>query len=392
MRTKCLGLLLVALLMPGCGGSGGPSGDDNSPACFEPQPGHIYLDRNAIFVANTGSSTVSAFQNPGPTSPTGTAPVCGSPFPMSAPPTALGGGPGVLSAPGKTISFFKVDMLTSVLTGPTATLQVNYTPVGVAFSPGFMYVASREGGVWGYAVSGTAQAPTFTEVSGSPFPAGSSPAGIAIGPGLYVANSQSNDISAFTLDPATGVPTPVPGSPFPAGTGPSSIQVVNLDFLNGGATVALVANKGSDNVSVFSVASDGSLTPVPGSPFAAGVSPSALAANYGLFPVPFVFVVNSGSNNVSEFRIDASTGVLTPVPGSPFPAGGTAPSSIAVGGAEFVGFGGLNGPYVYVANAGSNNMSVFVADLNTGVLTPVAGSPFPVGQSPQAVLYLVVPK
>ena len=40
------------------------------------------------------------------------------------------------------------------------------------------------------------------------------------------------------------------------------------------------------------------------------------------------------------------------------------------------------GAFLYVANAGSNNISVFSIDSSTGKLTPVAGSPFFLGLSP----------
>jgi 6-phosphogluconolactonase len=42
----------------------------------------------------------------------------------------------------------------------------------------------------------------------------------------------------------------------------------------------------------------------------------------------FVYVANSGSNNISAYRIGES-GALTPVAGSPFPAGDF-PASVAV--------------------------------------------------------------
>jgi 6-phosphogluconolactonase (cycloisomerase 2 family) len=42
----------------------------------------------------------------------------------------------------------------------------------------------------------------------------------------------------------------------------------------------------------------------------------------------FVYVVNFNSNNVSAYTIDASTGALTPVVGSPF-AAGQEPSGIS---------------------------------------------------------------
>jgi hypothetical protein len=367
-----------------------------TPPCFTPQPGVYYLDSDAIFVANTGSANISAFRNPGPGVPAGA--VCGSPFPMSAPPTALGGGEPageevwlvVLSAPQKTISLFKVDYIASVLTGPVATIPTLYTPMAVAVWENYYYIANAEGSVSAYRISGQAAAPTVAQVPGSPFPAGSGPAALAVfGPALYVANSQSNDISGYSLDPATGVPTVLPSSPFPAGSNPSSITVESLNPAFGGATVVMVTNLGSNDVSVFSMAGDGSLTPVPGSPFAAGTAPSAIAPDYGLYPVPFVFVANSKSNDISVYRVDDTTGALTPAPGSPY-AVGSRPSSLAAGGIEYAVVSGAL--FVYVSNAGSNDMSVFSMNLGTAAMTPVPGSPFRVGQSPRAVLYFQVPQ
>ena len=48
-------------------------------------------------------------------------------------------------------------------------------------------------------------------------------------------------------------------------------------------------------------------------------------------PRQFAYVANSGSDNVSAFTIDATTGALTPVTGLPI-AAGTRPFSIAVSG------------------------------------------------------------
>lgn len=43
----------------------------------------------------------------------------------------------------------------------------------------------------------------------------------------------------------------------------------------------------------------------------------------------FAYVANNGSANVSAYTIDATTGALTPIPGSPFDAG-TSPASVAI--------------------------------------------------------------
>ena len=57
----------------------------------------------------------------------------------------------------------------------------------------------------------------------------------------------------------------------------------------------------------------------------------------------FLYTVNSGSNTIAGFQI-AKDGSLTPVPGSPFAAAGVQPSSI-----------GLDGAILYVANRGDQN-------------------------------------
>ena len=54
-----------------------------------------------------------------------------------------------------------------------------------------------------------------------------------------------------------------------------------------------------------------------------------------------LFAVNQGSDTISVFSVNAATGDLTPVPGSPFPSGGHAPISV-----------GFNGRFLVVANHG----------------------------------------
>ena len=58
---------------------------------------------------------------------------------------------------------------------------------------------------------------------------------------------------------------------FPAGLGPLSVAVDPM------AKFAYVANIDSNDISAYSIASNGALTPVPGSPFAARVKPASVA-------------------------------------------------------------------------------------------------------------------
>src|SRR5437773_3849431 len=121
---------------------------------------------------------------------------------------------------------------------------------------------------------------TLSPVAGSPFATGGNGSGggffaanrittAVIGNVLYAANTASNNISAFSIDPVTGVLTALPGSPFAtggiAGSGMSLTVTPDKKFL-------IAANGTSETITVFSVAANGTLSPVPGSPFASGAS------------------------------------------------------------------------------------------------------------------------
>ena len=136
----------------------------------------------------------------------------------------------------------------------------------------------------------------------------------------YVANFDSNNVSAYSIG-ANGALTPVPGSPFAAGSDPTQWRLtprvssptwqtggmhrqrLSLQHrsqrspdarpgfaLRGGelprscgggshGEVRLYVAKAwaSNNVSAYSIGSNGALTPIPGSPFAAGSEPVSVA-------------------------------------------------------------------------------------------------------------------
>ena len=62
------------------------------------------------------------------------------------------------------------------------------------------------------------------------------------------------------------------------------------------------------------------LTPVAGSPFTAGSGPRGVVVDPS---GKFVYAANEGSNNISAYSINATSGALTPVTGSPFVEGET---------------------------------------------------------------------
>src|ERR1051326_1535649 len=81
-----------------------------------------------------------------------------------------------------------------------------------------------------------------------------------------------------------------------------------------------------NSVAGFSVSPTGVLTPVPGSPYPTGGAGSTTTCQ-GLERIVtsaannLLFVSNSGDQTISAFQIDSTSGALTAAPGSPFPSG-----------------------------------------------------------------------
>ena len=124
-------------------------------------------------------------------------------------------------------------------------------------------------------------------------------------------------------------------------------------------------------------ATSGALTAIAGSPYAAGDSTSAVAVDPSY---RFLYATNQGatggpgSNTVSAYTINSGTGALTAVPGSPF-ASVASPVAIAVE---------PTGHFAYVADLHDNTVSAFAINLGTGALTAIAGGPsVPGGDGPR---------
>jgi 6-phosphogluconolactonase (cycloisomerase 2 family) len=191
---------------------------------------------------------------------------------------------------------------------------------------------------------------------------------------VFVANhGGSNDISAFSIDAmGTGVLTPVAGSPFPVGGNP-------LSLVRGGAggNFLYTANPDATNPSIsgFSIDRDtGALSPLSGSPF-----PIPVSHFMAIDPTGAYLYVTSGAN-ILGYGIDPNTGALAALPGFPVAAGANAYSiSIHPTNQD------LTSQAVYVTNDAAASVSGFTMDTTTGALTPVAGSPFPAGRQPQFI-------
>lgn len=215
---------------------------------------------------------------------------------------------------------------------------------------------------------------------------GGMPAAMLLAPSgtaLFVANRDTNNISAYTVK-SDGTLTAASGTQ-PAGMTPLSMT------MDSGGHFLFVANQGlqidptSGTVSVFAV-KDTTLTEVAGSPFrvaAPGAPGGTGPAGVAVTPDgKFLYVANQFDGTVTKFSVDAS-GVLTQ---GPVVSVGTAPSAMAIT---------ADGGFLYVAN--TSTISAFaicnqvIISCNNptspdGSLTVVAGSPFSAGIEPVSIV------
>jgi 6-phosphogluconolactonase len=268
------------------------------------------------------------------------------------------------------------------LTAGTGTVKTGVMPMGMVIDPlgRFLFVANQASSTISmFSISGA----TLTEVAGSPFttiPAGTTvptgPSAVAVsatGNFLYVANAFTNTVSGYSIS-AKGL-TALGASPFTVGLAPSGLAVPPS------GAFLYVANSGTNNISAFNICDqvvsscadannpNGNLTPVVGSPFSDGGSPVAIAIDPAF---DFLYVLDKASNQISGFAYGTGSGVLTPLSVTPSVSTGQAPASFAiVSGTTGTNIGNtLTNPtdFVYVVNNESSTLSVFTLNTTTGAL------------------------
>lgn len=235
----------------------------------------------------------------------------------------------------------------------------------------FIYIVGQNSqSIFGFQVnSGDQVSPLAPAMTGTTL----RPASVLVHPSknfLYVANTGSNDVTIYTRNAVTGFITPLGiAPPTPVGTAPVALATdAKGQFL-------YVLNQGSGSISAFSIDSNrGSLTELPGSPFATVANPVSfvLSQTAGL-----IYVANGQAGTVSGFSVGAD-GTLTPAPGSPFAAAGTGTNLVWVAVDPKAGF-------VYAADSANSTIEGFSIQAN-GALTPISNSPFPLdGKNPAAL-------
>lgn len=188
---------------------------------------------------------------------------------------------------------------------------------------------------------------------------------------VYVTCYTANRIYGFFTNPGSGSLSALPGSPYAAPGGP-------LDIAFGpDGRFAYVLNYGEESVSLFAADSQtGALVEQPGAAIGVGEDPHAIAIDPS---GKFLYIANRTSGDISAFTIDGATGALAEAPGSPFDDPGDrafSPQAIGID---------PSGQRVYVVN-GSSTVSEFRIDGATGALTLFA-TPTTYWDSPKAIAF-----
>ena len=267
------------------------------------------------------------------------------------------------------IQTYDADSETGALrSGQPTVLSGGSNPVSIAITSDYanLYVTNQgNSSVVHFALSGSGvltQKDTIT--------ASSAPVSITVNAAntyLYVASGTSSaTLTAYSLSSgaigsvAAQTPLIVPGyssdSIVPTGVtvlaNNNAVYVTAYDqsAYNPGGTTSSTANPGW--VFGYTVGSGGALTPASGSPYKAGVKPSAIAAD----PTSrFAYVTDFASNQLIGYTIQSGS-VLNFLINGPFRTGNE-PSSIAID---------PRGKYIYVSNALDSSVSAYVIDLSTG--------------------------
>jgi 6-phosphogluconolactonase len=258
------------------------------------------------------------------------------------------------------------------INGPSHVYEMHIDPTGK-----FLYASDFDlGAVHVYSINPSTGA--ITEITGSPFTASQAPGNggpLAASPdGKFVFYSNAfGAVATFTV--SSGVLTPtanvvnVPGQPSAMVVDPTS----KFLYLANHADYFV----GAGQFSVFAIdATTGGLTQVPGSPFSfqTNSEPSGIVMNSS---GNFLYTALSNSSAVGGVSVNTTTGALTLISGAPWATGSFLPDYIAIA---------PSGAFLYVSQQGSGGVNAFSIDQTSGALTLVqtldGGNPSQIVVSP----------
>jgi 6-phosphogluconolactonase (cycloisomerase 2 family) len=205
---------------------------------------------------------------------------------------------------------------------------------------------------------------------------GASPRALAIDASgkylLVTTNFVGTNLLVLSLDSGSGAITPL--NSYLANSSPDFITITPT------SNYVYVSNSDENLITAFSLDSaTGNLSPIPGSPFPAGGGVSGTGTDPNS---RYLYAANHADNTVSAYAIATTTtnaGALIPISGSPYLLGtGTGPRAVATD---------TTGAFLYVANQGANNVLAFTIASGTGQLGQInSGTGFTAGTAPVSIL------
>src|SRR5208282_3621926 len=176
--------------------------------------------------------------------------------------------------------------------------------------------------------------------------------------GRYAVALENGNVATYAFDPTTGQLRIIQS------VAVSTNQTATLSSLTVHPNNKFVyVTTGTNLIAGFEIGTTGLLTPLAGSPFPTNNDSAVI---YFTPSGKFAYTENWPDSG-EAFSVNTTTGALTSLGSVNF---GDQTSDLAIT---------PKGNYLYAANNGSNTMSGFAINATTGALTAVLGSPFPAG-------------
>lgn len=178
-------------------------------------------------------------------------------------------------------------------------------------------------------------------------------------------------VFGFTIG-SGGALTATSNSPYQAGIKPTAIASDPTDRF------VYATDYASNELIGYTIQDGSTLNFMPSGPFKTGNEPSAIVIDPR---GSFIYVTNALDSTVSAYAITQTTGNPTAavnVVGSPFNTTDTQPVALTVDPAL--------GRFVYTANELGNSVSGFRLNATSGSLSPTQSTPYPTGSKPTALI------
>jgi len=173
---------------------------------------------------------------------------------------------------------------------------------------------------------------------------------------LVSANQDTYNTGVFDIDGATGALTQVTHSPFSDFGGQHNGIAVHPS-----GKFIYVTSQPVGLIALQIDATSGTLAPIAGSPFGDVIQLLPTIDPEGFYLYTF------GNQNLYVYSIDQASGALKEIPGSPFPSNAQSLTGLAFGGAGGKFLLGVEGGYLY--------LHTYSVDPASGVPTEISGSP-----------------